>query len=175
MFTHYTHFTKLTVVLIVLFAKALIMNVSIVCPSFHGRAFCGKFPPREMSRKGTLTRFSKIAIPNRMSQMASGQGSHWLIGSPIMLSYYSPPLSVNYIFKHIHTTTINTIIWQMFHSFITICEKEYFFMSNLHCSLTNAALCLLVLLPSLSLKNTFLSISSTSTIHYFVSFWSPRL
>ena len=29
-------------------------------------------------------------------------------------------------------------------------------MSNLHCSLTNAALCRLVLLPSLSLKNIFL-------------------
>ena len=28
----------------------------------------------------------------------------------------------------------------LFHSFITLCEKEYFLMSNLHCSLTNAAL-----------------------------------
>ena len=48
----------------------------------------------------------------------------------------------------------------LFHSFITLCEKEYFLMSNLHCSLTNAALCHLVLLPSLSLKNIFLSTSS---------------
>ena len=38
-------------------------------------------------------------------------------------------------------------------------------MSNLHCSLTNAALCPLVLLPSLSLKNIFLSISSEPFIH----------
>ena len=33
------------------------------------------------------------------------------------------------------------------HSFITLCVKEYFLMSNLHCSLSNAALCPLVLLP----------------------------
>ena len=48
----------------------------------------------------------------------------------------------------------------LFHSFITLYKKEYFLMSNLHCSLTNAALCPLVLLPSLSLKNIFLSTSS---------------
>ena len=41
-----------------------------------------------------------------------------------------------------------------------LCEKKYFFMSNLHYSLTNAALCPLVLLPSLSLKKIFLSTSS---------------
>ena len=66
-------------------------------------------------------------------------------------------ISVNSSFKHIHTTSINTIIWQ-FVPFIY--EKWYFLMSHLHCSLTNAALCPLVLLPSLSLKNIFLSTSS---------------
>ena len=41
-----------------------------------------------------LTRFNKIAIPNNKFQMASGQGSHWLIDSPtIFSSMCSPPLS----------------------------------------------------------------------------------
>ena len=41
-----------------------------------------------------LTRFNKIAIPNNKFQMASGQGSLWLIESPtIFSSMCSPPLS----------------------------------------------------------------------------------
>ena len=39
-------------------------------------------------------RFNKIAISNNKFQMASGQGSHWLIESPtIFSSMCSPPLS----------------------------------------------------------------------------------
>ena len=67
------------------------------------------------SETGSVTRFNKIAIPNNKFQMASGQGSHWLIESPKMFSSMrSRPyqISVNSIFKHIHTTSINTIIWQ---------------------------------------------------------------
>ena len=107
-----------------------------------------------------LTRFNKIAIPNNKFQMSSGQGSHWLIERQFYHLFVARPyqIYVNYIFKHIHTTSINTTIWQ-FVSF-TLCEKENFLMSNLKCSLTNAAWCPLVLLPSLSFKNTFLSISS---------------
>ena len=62
-----------------------------------------------------LTRFNKVAIPNNKFLMASGQGSHWLIESPTTshLCVARPyQISVNYIFKHIHTTSINTIIWQ---------------------------------------------------------------
>ena len=41
-----------------------------------------------------LTRFDKIAIQNYKFQMASGQGSHWLIDSPtIVLFMYKLPLS----------------------------------------------------------------------------------
>ena len=37
--------------------------------------------------------FNKIVIPNNKFQMASGQGSHWLIDSPTILSSMcSPPL-----------------------------------------------------------------------------------
>ena len=73
---------------------------------------------------------------------------------------YSPVFRYLYIlfFKHIHTLlqSFNSL----FHSFITLCENEYFLIPNLHCYLTNAALCPLVLLPRLYLKNIFLSISS---------------
>ena len=44
--------------------------------------------------KHYLTRFNKIVIQNNKFQMASGQGSHWLIESPtISSSMCSPPLS----------------------------------------------------------------------------------
>ena len=48
-------------------------------------------------------------------------------------------------------------------------EKEYFLMSNLHWYLTNAALCPLVLLPFLNLKN--IPINILITIHYFKHFY----
>ena len=39
--------------------------------------------------------FNKIAIPNNKFQMASGQGSHWLIESPtIFSSMCSPPSNI---------------------------------------------------------------------------------
>ena len=90
-----------------------------------------------------LTRFNKIAIPNIKFQMANGQGSHWFIESPT-ITYLS--ILVLNIFTLLALTQS---FGSLFHSFITLCEKEYFFMSNLHCSLTNVALCPLVLLPSL--------------------------
>ena len=41
-----------------------------------------------------ITTFNKIAISNNKFQMASGQGSQWLIESPtIFSSMCSPPLS----------------------------------------------------------------------------------
>ena len=115
----------------------------------------------------SLTRFNKILtrLPSQTT------GSRWQVDKEVIclsrvqqfshLCVARPyQISVNSIFEHIHTTSINTIIWQFFHSFITLCEKEYLVMSNLHCSLTNAALCPLVLLPSLSLKYIFLPTSS---------------
>ena len=80
-----------------------------------------------------LTRFNKIAISNNKFQMASEQGSHWFIESPTISHLYVAcpyQISVNSIFKHIHTTSINTIIWQfvpfisfgsLFHSFVLSC------------------------------------------------------
>ena len=104
-----------------------------------------------------LTRFNKIVIPNNKFQMASGQGSHWLIENPTIfaLTHFASILFLN-IFTLLALTQS---FGSLFHSFITLCV-EYFFMSNLHCSLTNATLCHLVLLPSLSLKNIFLSTSA---------------
>ena len=57
---------------------------------------------------------NKTTIQNYTLQIASGQGSHWLIESQsISLSIYSPPLSSMcnlYVFYQIHTTSINKII-----------------------------------------------------------------
>ena len=73
-----------------------------------------------------LTRFNKIAISNNKFQMARGQGSHWLIESPtISHLYVARPyqISINSIFKHIHTTSINTIFGSLFHSFnLAVCS-----------------------------------------------------
>ena len=73
----------------------------------------GRF--RSPARMTYLTRFNKIAIPNNKFQMASGQESHILLR--VQKCYHlcvacSDHISVNSIFKHIHTTSINTIIWQ---------------------------------------------------------------
>ena len=48
----------------------------------------------------------------------------------------------------------------LFHLFIVNCEKEYFLLSNLHCSFTNFTSCPLVLLSFMSEKIIFLSICS---------------
>ena len=49
---------------------------------------------RMIDKFNDLTRFNKIAISNNKFQMASGQGSQWLIESPtIFSSMCSPPLS----------------------------------------------------------------------------------
>ena len=66
-------------------------------------------------QSNNLIRFNKITIPNNKFQKASGQGSHWLIESPTIFHVcIARPyqISVNSIFKHIHNTSINTIIWQ---------------------------------------------------------------
>ena len=74
-------------------------------------------------------RFNTTAKTNNKFQMAIVQGSHWLIESPTVLPFtYSPPLS------HICQSFNN-----LFHSFITHCENEYFLISNLHCFSINAA------------------------------------
>ena len=112
--------------------------------------------------RSLLARFNKIAIPKTSSRWQVDKEAISLsrVQQFYLLCVARPyHISVNSMFKHIHTTSINTIIWQFVPFIYHPCEKEYFLMSNLHCSLTNAALCPLVLLPS-SLKNIFLSKSS---------------
>ena len=96
-----------------------------------------------------LTRFNKIAISNNKFQMASGQGSHWLIESPTIFSSMCTfcvarpyQIYVNYILNIFTLLALTQSFGSLFHSFITLCWKEYFLMSNLHCSLTNAGLLL---------------------------------
>ena len=42
---------------------------------------------------------------------------------------------VNFILKHIHILKLIHSFGSLFRLFITLCEKEYFFISNLHCSI----------------------------------------
>ena len=123
---------------------------------------------RQDKTRQDKTRQDKVVIPNNTFQMASGQGSHWLIKSPtIFSSMCSPPKYLSILFLNIFTLlALTQSFGSLFYSFITLCEKEYFLMSNLHCSLTNAALCPLVLLPSLSLKNIF---SCLRTPHHLLA------
>ena len=95
--------------------------------------------------------------------MASGQGQNRTHISCIARHYH---VCVNV--THTHYTGINTFD-SLFHSFITLCENDYFFMPDLHYSLTTAALCVLDILPSFSLKNIFMSISSHSLKTYIYS------
>ena len=103
--------------------------------NFHHRS------DRQVVHRG-LFRFNNIAIPSYKFQMANG---FIFIFRHILFRHIS-------IYKYIHTISINT-------NHFTVCENEFFVISNLHFSLTNAALCL-VLLPPLSLNNIFLTISS---------------
>ena len=60
-----------------------------------------------------LTRFNKIVIPNNKLQTASVQRSLSRVQQFSYLCVARPyQISVNSIVKHIHTTRINTIIWQ---------------------------------------------------------------
>ena len=78
-------------IIIILFLSRLLM-LNLLRPSScfggtHARARQSSSTDRQMSR------FNKIAIPDKF-QMASGQGSHWLIESPTIFLYMcSPPLS----------------------------------------------------------------------------------
>ena len=76
------------------------------------------------------TRFNKIAIPNNKFQMASRQGSHWLIESLNIFSHLCVArpyqISGNSVFKHIHTTTLTQSFGSLFHSFITPVRKSTF-------------------------------------------------
>ena len=73
---------------------------------------------------------------------------------------FIPPLSntCQVYIKHIHTATNNTVvIYDLFHSVFVLPDKEYFLISSLNCSITNADSYPLVLVSSLSLNNIFLS------------------
>ena len=80
-----------------------------------------------------LTRFNKIA--KAKGQVASEQGTHWLIQSPTLFSMCDPPpaICVNLVFNHIRAArAVTQYVDNLFHSFIDLCENEYFVKSNLH-------------------------------------------
>ena len=113
-------------------------------------------------RNMTLTyniKIQKSCHPKQNTQVASGQGSYWLIESPtichlcVTLTY----LSIFFLFSHIHAASISTILIKanLFHLFIILCANEYFLIFNLHCSFTNITSCPLVLRSSLCDKIYF--------------------
>ena len=88
--------------------------------------------------------------------MVSGQGSHWLIESPKLFIYVLPAL-LRYVSKLsliVFTVLVVTqFVDNLFHSFIVLCENEYFLISNLNRSFANFTPSSLVLLSFLSEKN----------------------
>ena len=67
--------------------------------------------------------------------MASGQGSHWFIESStiVHLCITCPSeIFVNFVLKHIHSKIFTQSVDKLFHSFIVLCEKAYYVISNLH-------------------------------------------
>ena len=69
------------------------------------------------------------------TQMASGQGSNWLIEIPAFLIYvYSALLGyVSTLFLNMFTLLpVTQSVDNLFHSLIIICENEYFLISNIH-------------------------------------------
>ena len=70
---------------------------------------------------------------NAKVQVASGQGSHWLIESPTIchLCITRPSeIFVNFVFNIIHAEYLHNM--QIICSFIVLCENEYFPISNIH-------------------------------------------
>ena len=95
--------------------------------------------------------------------MANGQGSHWLIESPIMFHLcvtHLPEIFVNFVLDIFMLLAFIQSADNLFHSFIVLCENEYFLISNLHLPFTNVTSCPLVLLSFLRGKKIFLSVFS---------------
>ena len=131
---------------------------SNVLTTSHGYV-CGRYMRRrlaalDLARLPSQTTSSRWQVDKETIGLSRVQQfSHLCVARPYQIS-------VNSILNIFTLLTLTQSFGSLFHSCVTLCAKEYFLMSNLHCSLTNAALCPLVLLPSLSLKNIFLSTSS---------------
>ena len=93
-------------------------------------------------------RYNKIAIQNKIIQMASKQGIHCLIKSPTILHPCVTLLRfLSILFLNIFTLlTCTQSVDNLFHSFTVIRVIEYFLISNLHCYFTNTTSCPLVFL-----------------------------
>ena len=85
--------------------------------------------------------------------MASGQGSHWHIESPFFSHLFvtrPPEICVNLVLNIFMLLAVTQSVDNVFHSFMVLCENEYFLISNLHRLVTNVTSCPLVLLSFLS-------------------------
>ena len=68
------------------------MHVVLCCGAVHAAVYVWSIQCGPMS--DAMSRFNKIAVPNNKFQMASGQGSHWLIESPTIFSSMCSPLKI---------------------------------------------------------------------------------
>ena len=99
----------------ILVSLCFYLFTSPLCTVVYMQYFLGYFPFYMHWLIFFNKRFSKIAIPNNKFQIAMDkeaislsrvqQFSHLCVARPYQISVKS-------IFKHIHTTSINTIIWQ---------------------------------------------------------------
>ena len=67
--------------------------------------------------------------------MASGQESYWLIEISIFFHLrvtWSPEICVNLVLSIVTLLAVTQSVDNLFHSFIVLCENEYFMISNLH-------------------------------------------
>ena len=80
--------------------------------------------------------------------MASGPGSLWVVKSNPCYLHVSRGAPPRYLLMFSNIFTLLAPAQsadKLFHMFIILCEKEYFLISNLHCSFTKATLCSLII------------------------------
>ena len=88
----------------------------------------------KLSNSLDLTRFNKYVVQSNKLQMANGQGSHWRTENPAIFSICivcSYEISVSSVLNIFTLLAFTQSVDNSFHSFIILCEKEYFLMSNL--------------------------------------------
>ena len=105
-----------------------------------------------VNEKTVVSRFNKIAI------QCKGPDGKWA-RKPLayresnffhLFVTNSPEICVNLVLNIFMLLAVTQSVDNVFHSFMVLCENEYFLISNLHRSFTNVTSCPLVLLSFLS-------------------------
>ena len=70
-----------------------------------------------------------MLLSNAKNHMSSGQGRHWLVESPtwFLICVTCPPdIYVNLVLNIFTLQAVTQYVKNVFHSFIVLCENEYF-------------------------------------------------